>query len=109
VTRKFCIWCEMGSEPNGDYLWIHKNCFDELISVRDNIKTVGEYLRGEMPRVTANGNKLGRDTVEDFLVAMADFDRRSRNTRKLIKSMVQGTPLEPLEPSQSALERNGEK
>jgi hypothetical protein len=99
MTKKSCIWCEVGSEPEGDYFWIHKGCFDSITSVTRNFETVEKYLKGELPRISKNGNKIGYDSVENFLTEMADFDRRWRNIRKLTKAITQRTPMEPFESS----------
>jgi hypothetical protein len=100
MTKKYCIWCESGSEPKDDYLWIHKTCLDKIISVSGNMEHVDKYLKGELPRISKDGNVLGYKTVEDFLVSMADFERRSRNLRKLVKAVREGTPLKPFEHQQ---------
>jgi hypothetical protein len=102
MTKAWCIWCELSTgTPSHGYYWIHPKCFDELISVTSNLKEVEKYLKGELPRIAKNGNKIGYDSVENFLVAMANFDRRSSNLRKLIKSFREGMPLETLEQSLS--------
>jgi hypothetical protein len=46
-----------------------------------------------------DGNIESRDTVEKYLIDLADFDRRSRNVWKLIKSVRDNKPMEPLENS----------
>ena len=97
MTKAWCIWCETGEMPKHGYYWICPECFEKIISVTVNIKAVEEYLKGIRPKDLDN-----RRTVDEFLVDMADFDRRSRNTWKLIKSVTQGTPLEPLEEAPSS-------
>ena len=99
--KKWCIWCEMGSMPKDGYVWIHEECFERMHNIGSNIEMVEKYMRGEMPRILANGNRQGYESVERFLVEMEDFDRRSSNVRRLIKSFREGTPLETLEPSVS--------
>jgi hypothetical protein len=94
MTKAWCIWCELGEQPKHGYYWIHPECFEKLYSIQSNIKMVEKYLNGEMPRILSNGDKRGYESVESFLTEMADFDRRSRNVMKLIKSMREGTPLE---------------
>ena len=93
MTKAWCIWCEMGQMPKHGYYWIHPECFESMYSVSQNLKMVEKYLRGEIPRITKNGNKLGRDTVEQFLVDMYDFDRRMRNISKLFKAYKEGAPI----------------
>ena len=44
--------------------------------IHNNIKETTEYLEGRLPRLAANGNKIGYDTVEEFLVSMAKFDKQ---------------------------------
>lgn len=86
--KAWCIWCEMGStKPRDGMLWIHEHCFLELDDVRNRIKMVEKYLRGEMPRILKNGDKRGYESVEKFLVAMDDFNRRWNNSMKLIKEL----------------------
>jgi hypothetical protein len=63
-----------------------------MTDTKSNIEAVEEYLKGIRPK-----NHDNRKTVDEFLVDMYDFQRRSRNTWKLIKSVTQGTPLEQLE------------
>ena len=92
MTKAWCIWCEVGEMPKHGYYWICPECFEKIISVTANIKAVEEYLKGIRPK-----DHDSRRTVDEFLVDMADFNRRSRNTWKLIKSVTRGTPLEPLE------------
>lgn len=82
----------MGEIPKHGYYWICPTCFEKMTSVTSNFKAVEEYLKGIRPKGHDN-----RRTVDEFLVDMADFDRRSRNTWKLIKAYRDGTPLEPLE------------
>ena len=97
MTKAWCMWCETGQEPKHKYLWIHPECFEQITSIASNLETIEKYLKGEMPRISKNGNKLGRDTVEQFLIAMNDFDRRWRNSRKLITAHREGTPLDQVE------------
>lgn len=101
MTKAWCIWCETGEMPKHGYYWICQDCFEKITDTQMNIEAVGEYLRGERPRIDKKGDKIGFDTVEQFLVDMYDFQRRGRNTRKLIKSFIEGTPLEPLEEAKS--------
>jgi len=95
MTKAWCIWCETGEMPKHGYYWICPECFFEITETQSNIEAVGEYLKGIRPK--SHDNRL---TVDEFLKDMYDFQRRSRNTWKLIKSVQQGTPLEPLELSQ---------
>ena len=95
--KKWCIWCQMGSMPKDGYVWIHEECFEKMHSIGSNIEMVEKYMKCEMPRIKSNGDRQGYESIEKFLVAMDDFNRRSRNIMKLIKSVRQGTPLEPLE------------
>ena len=98
MTKARCIWCEISTgTPNHGYYWIHPECFNQLFSITSNLKEIEKYLKGELPRIAKNGNKIGYESVESFLVEMADFDRRSRNVMKLIASIRRGAPLEPLE------------
>ena len=97
MTKAWCIWCEMGEIPKHGYYWIHPECFEKIHSIALRIEQVDKYLKGELPRISKDGNKLGYVSVENFLAEMADFDRRSRNVMKLMKSAREGTPLEPFE------------
>lgn len=88
MTKAWCIWCEDGIiYPKNGYCWIHPQCFDEIASIARNIEQVGKYLRGELPRIKGNGELLGYKTVEEFLVSMADFDKRSKHVMELFKQM----------------------
>jgi hypothetical protein len=106
MTKAWCIWHETGELPKHGYYWICPECFFKITSTQMSIESVGEYLRGERPRIMKNGDKESRDTVEKFLVDIADFDRRSRNTWRLIKSVTQGTPIEPLEQTNLEADRD---
>jgi len=86
--------------PKHGYFWVHPECFERYEAVVSNLKAIEKYLKGEIPRITKNGNKLGRDAVEQFL-DMYDFDRKWRNTRKLIKTSRDGTPISQVEFEQS--------
>ena len=87
MTKAWCIWCETGSMPKHGYYWIHPECWEDIYAMASNIKGVDEFLKGERPRILANGDMVGYRTVEEFLVSMADFDRRSRNIMHLFKTM----------------------
>ena len=82
----WCIWCETRTckPPKGKF-WIHEKCFFELDDVRNKIKTVEKYLKGELPRIKENGDMQGYESVEKFLVSMDDFNRRWTNLTKLIE------------------------
>lgn len=93
MTKAWCIWCETGQHPKHGYYWIHPECFFSMEAISSNIKAVEEYMKGIRPMLTKQGNKLGRDTVDQFLVDMYDFDRRMRNVSKLFKAYKEGTPI----------------
>lgn len=99
--KAWCIWCETGGVPSHGYYWIHPECFERMEAIAGQIETVTKYLKGELPRIIANGDKRGRDTVEQFLVDAYDFERRSRNVFKLIKATRQDTPLDQIQFEQS--------
>jgi len=112
MTKAWCIWCETGQEPKHGYLWIHSECFEQITRIASNLETIEKYLKGEIPRITKKGNKLGRDTVEQFLIDMYDFDRRWRNSMKLIEAYKEGKSIEEVEfepPPISALTNIGDK
>lgn len=92
--KAWCIWCQTGSLPNPlsekEMVWIHTKCFEQLMDVRDKIENVTEYMKGTLPKLAENGNKIGYDSAEQFLVAMDDFNRRWKNTMKLIKGQLAG-------------------
>jgi len=79
--------------PSHGYYWIHPECFERMEAIASDIKTVKKYLEGELPRINIKGDKIGCDTVEQFLIDMYDFDRRARNVFKLIKAQREGTPI----------------
>ena len=97
MTKAWCIYCEVGQMPSHGYYWIHPECFERMEAIASQVKTVAKYLNGELPRITAKGNQLGRDTVEQFLVDSYDFERRSRNSFKLIKAHREGTPIDQIQ------------
>lgn len=91
MTKAWCIWCETGQIPKHGYYWIHPECFERMDSIHRDIESLEKYLKGELPRIDAEGNIRGHKTVEDFLVSMADFDRRWRNLRKLTEALESNT------------------
>ena len=93
MTKAWCIWCEMGQMPSHGYYWIHPECFERMEAIAGQVQTVNKYLKGELPRITAKGDKQGRDTVEQFLVDSYDFERKARNVFKLINAQREGTPI----------------
>jgi len=97
MTKAWCIWCETGQIPKHGYFWIHPECFERVTSIASNLETIEKYLKGEMPRISKSGNKLGRYTVEQFLIDMYDFDRRWRNSMKLIDAYKEGKAIEEVE------------
>ena len=101
MTKAWCIWCETGEMPKHGYYWICPACFDKITELELDINSVIEYMKGIRPRVLKNGTLEERVTVEQFIADMYDFHRRGRNTRKLIKAITQGLPIEPLEQSLS--------
>ena len=78
--QKFCIWCEVGNEPVGDYLWIHKKCFFDLEDIAGNVESVTKQLE----------EHKGITEITDFLKSMADFKRKWENTTKLIAELRKG-------------------
>ena len=97
MTKAWCIWCEMGPMPPHGYYWIHPECFETMHDIGSNIEMVEKYMKGEMPRILANGNRQGYESVERFLVEMEDFNRRSRNILKLFKAHREGTPIDQVQ------------
>jgi hypothetical protein len=55
---------------------LHLKCFNEIMLVRRKIEIATEYLEGKLPFNAANGVKVGRDTIEETLKAIDDFDKR---------------------------------
>lgn len=104
MTKAWCVFCETGQMPKHGYFWIHTGCFEKVAAMGSNIKAVEEYLKGERPRISKGGNQLGRDTVEQFLVDMYDFDRKMRNVSKLFKAHREGTPIGQIEFEQRPLQ-----
>jgi len=97
MTKAWCIYCETGQIPKHGYFWICPECFERVESIVSNIKAVEKYLKGELPRITNAGNQLGKDTVEQFLIDMYDFDRRWRNIRKLVDANKAGIPIDQVD------------
>jgi hypothetical protein len=58
------------------------------MDIHDKIENVAEYMKGTLPRLAENGNKIGYDSAEQFLVAMDDFNRIWKNTMNLLRSQV---------------------
>ena len=73
--------------PKSDMVWIHEHCFVELLDVHDKIEHVTEYMKGTLPRLNTEGTKIGYESVERFLVAMDDFNRKWANSMKLIDKL----------------------
>jgi len=109
MTKAWCIYCETGQMPSHGYYWIHPECFERMEGIVNQIKTITKYLEGELPRITAKGDQLGRDTVEQFLVDSYDFERRMRNTFKLIKACREGTPIKQIQFETLPIETNSRK
>jgi len=97
MTKAWCIYCETGQIPKHGYFWICPECFERVESIVSNIKAVEKYLKGELPRITNAGNQLGKDTVEQYLIDMYDFDRRWRNIRKLVDANKAGIPIDQVD------------
>ena len=97
MTKAWCIYCEMGQMPGHGYYWIHPECFERMEAIAEQVQTVNKYLKGELPKITAQGNKQGCDTVEQFLVDSYDFERRSRNVFKLIKAHREGITIDQIQ------------
>lgn len=93
--KAWCIWCQTGSLPNPlsekEMVWIHTECFEQLMDIHNKIEQVTEYMKGTLPRLAENGNKIGYDSVEQFLVAMDDFNRRWKNTMNLLRNQFAKT------------------
>ena len=88
MTKAWCLWCELGQGvPRNDMYWIHEKCFIEITDMARNIETIEQYLKGELPRISKNGNRIGYETVELFLIEMTDFNRRANNIMELIKKI----------------------
>lgn len=90
MVKAWCIWCETGTgmqNPTNGMVWIHQDCFMEYDGIKDKILEVEKYMKGEIPKLSEAGNRLGYANVIDFLNAMADFDRRTRNISQLIRTM----------------------
>ena len=77
-----CFWCESmaltekkASEDNPK-ISLHLKCFNEIMIVRQKIEIATQYLEGKLPFIATNSVKVGRDTIEETLKAMDDFDKR---------------------------------
>jgi len=80
-------------QPKEGMFWIHESCFQELMDVHNKIESVEKYMKGELPKLTKKGNRLGYESVERFLIAMDDFNRRWNNSMKLIREIRNGGSL----------------
>ena len=97
MPKKYCMWCETGSvNPNtiNPMVSLHLDCFTEITSIASDIESVTKYLKGEMPRLNKAGRRLGYESVEAFLISMQDFDRRWKNSMKLIQDVRAKKQLE---------------
>ena len=86
MTKAWCIWCEKGEIPKHGYYWVHQDCFFQFSAMHSRIEKIEQYLKGELPRIKANGNQLGYDSVEAFITSMLEFDRKWRNLESLLET-----------------------
>jgi len=88
--KAWCIWCEDGEQqPKSGMVWIHAKCFQELMDIHRDIEEVKKYMKGEMPRIMASGDRQGYESVERFLIAMDDFRRRWANSMEYIAKILE--------------------
>lgn len=93
-----CFWCESTTMTEKQALSdnpkivLHEKCFMEIMHVHDKIEMAVEYLQGRLPRLAANGNKIGYDTIELCLKSMDDFDKRWAKKMELIKQLTSQAP-----------------
>lgn len=96
--KAWCIWCQTGSLPNPlsdkEMVWIHTKCFEQLMDVHDKIEHVTEYMKGTLPRLNQNGDKIGYESAARFLASMDDFNRRWNNSMNFIRSQLTGNKQE---------------
>jgi hypothetical protein len=91
-----CFWCESSYLPEKQAIsenpkvTLHLKCFEEIMRIHNNIKKTTEYLEGRLPRLAANENKIGYDTVEEFLVSMAKFDKQWAKRMEYVKKILSG-------------------
>jgi hypothetical protein len=78
MSIKYCIWCEIGNEPEGDYFWIHKHCFEAICDTSSDIEHVKKML----------DEKKSIPEIIDFLKSMEDFRRRWNNSVALISELM---------------------
>jgi hypothetical protein len=89
MVRAECIWCgDPTSTPKHGLLWIHRKCFEEITDCCGDIKAAMEFVRGERPRVLANGDKKGHEAIEKYLIEMQDFRQRWTHVEALIKKLT---------------------
>lgn len=75
----FCFLCEVGTVPKNvqgkGYVWVHLDCLMEMFEIKSDFESVRAILKGERDK----------EPVEVFLERMQNFDKKWRNSLKLLK------------------------
>ena len=68
-------------------IYLHKECFEEITDTQGQIEFCVKYVKGELPKFMANGDRIGYESFEKFLISMQDFQKRWKHTTKIIKML----------------------
>jgi len=84
MVKAWCIWCEVGDLPSRDsgFYWIHQDCAEKLMDLKEDIQTVKKILEGKHRRNEKNTDEL--DAVLEFILDMENFKNKWDNTMKRI-------------------------
>ena len=89
MVKAFCIWCESGNEnsKNG-YFWIHPDCFNKIMDISGNIKSIEEILKGTHARNRYEKEGQSKiDIILKFIEDMKQFEKQWQGSNQIKRQL----------------------
>ncbi len=90
MVKAWCCWCEndMTDSPSG-YLWIHHDCFHDIMGYGDDVEDIKKILEGKHPRNRFEKEKSQTkiDIILELIYEMEDWRQKWIRKDKAMREM----------------------